>query len=128
MQPSVSPVKRSRSSGVRSRRFRIEARKFGAYSVIWSISRSATDSRTRREAEPRPQLFGDGRAADVGKALEHHDPQAGSSQIGGGDQAVMPGAYDNDIRIHPASPSRSPLLPGPSQRNMFLLRSRAVGS
>ena len=59
---------------------------------------------TRGEAEARPQLFGDGRAADVGKALEHHDPQAGSSQIAGGDQAVMPGAHDNDIRIHSASP------------------------
>jgi len=49
-------------------------------------------------AEARMKFLGGRRAAHLRPALEHRDFEAGHREIGGGDEAVMPAADDNDVR------------------------------
>ncbi len=44
-----------------------------------------------------PWLFGDGRSADQRPALEHHGAFAGSREVRGGDEAVVPAADDDCV-------------------------------
>ena len=49
-------------------------------------------------AEAGMKLLGHRRAADLRPALEHGDFEAGHGEIGGGDEAVMAAADDDDVR------------------------------
>ncbi len=44
-------------------------------------------------------MRGHRRAADVVEPLEHLHPAAGAGQVGGGDQAVVPAADDDDVGL-----------------------------
>ncbi len=49
-------------------------------------------------AEAGVEFLGDRRAADLRPAFEHRDFEAGHREIGGGDEAVVTAADDDDVR------------------------------
>ncbi len=51
-----------------------------------------------RIAEAGVKFLGDRRAADLRAAFEHRDFEAGHGEIGGGDEAVVTAADDDDVR------------------------------
>ncbi len=51
-----------------------------------------------RIAEAGMKLLGDRRPADLRAALEHRHFEAGHCEIGGGDEAVVTAADDDDVR------------------------------
>jgi hypothetical protein len=52
----------------------------------------------------KSELLGRGVAADDRPLLEHEHLEARQREVGGGDEAVVPGACDDDVRLRHASP------------------------